>query len=171
MDLIIDAAVDAGMEAGIEAFTAAFRPAARAELERQLAGLRGRVGAAASPTAPTRAGPAAAAPIKQRAPAAPPPAALAPAAGKGARKGAPVPVPAPGGGGAKRTQQQLRETTEAVLAVIKANPGILPEQIAKKLALKSSDITLPLAMLREPEQGKPLVRATGVKRFTKYTAL
>ncbi len=75
-------------------------------------------------------------------------------------------IPAPEQRGAKRTRDQLAATAKAALGVIQARPGIIPEEIAKALGVRSKDLTLPLLVLRQ----RDLVTWSGQKRFTRYTA-
>jgi hypothetical protein len=153
----------------------AARTAAAAEIQRQLISGRVVTAATGAPATAPRASPVASAPARpasppERAPSPRRPTPAAPKPTRPAPSAHPRAVPAPDTLGAKRTRDQLTQTADAVLEEIRKEPGIIPEAIAKKLGLRSRDITLPLAQLRGETGDKPRVKWSGVKRFTRYTA-
>jgi hypothetical protein len=66
--------------------------------------------------------------------------------------------------GAKRSPKQLERVTEALLNHIKENPGERIEAIAKKIGMKTKELTLPVKKL---VADKKIVRK-GEKRATEY---
>lgn len=84
--------------------------------------------------------------------------------GAGRRPSRSKAVPAPALRGSKRTRAELQRTADACLGVIRTSGEAIPEQIARALQLRASDITLPLKILLRDQ----LVTARGRKRFTFY---
>lgn len=66
--------------------------------------------------------------------------------------------------GAKRSSKQLEHITETLLNHVKANPGERIEAIAKKIDIKSRDLTLPVKKLVAEKK----ITKKGEKRATTY---
>jgi len=90
--------------------------------------------------------------------------AAAPVGKKSAAKAAKGPQVARRKPGAKRSPEEIEQTTTALLQTIHANPGNRIEEIARSLSTSTKDLTLPVKKLLSEKK----ITSKGTRRATKY---
>jgi hypothetical protein len=73
---------------------------------------------------------------------------------------------APSKSSGKRTAEDLAEIKTTLLSVIRKQPGLRTEQIAKEIGATTKDLQLPMLQLREEKS----IRMKGQKRAAQYFA-